>query len=81
MSFKLLGKKVSFNKKECDYIIGLRHVIRPLKRAIFSCRLLRLYLRNNKTMKDEELDNLFLILEFENDEDVFYFFEFTMMGR
>lgn len=86
ISFDILGKKVSFSQREFDLITGLRHRRRHVKSDVRSTRLKTKYLKCDKTMKGNELDNLFPSIKFENDEDavkvaLFYFIELVMMGR
>lgn len=86
VSYNILGKKVSFGKEEFDLITGLRHSTTTIRRQIDGNRLRTLYLDDSISIKCEDFEEIYLSMEFENEEDgvkmsLFYFIELVMMGR
>ncbi|XP_038904324.1 uncharacterized protein LOC120090678 [Benincasa hispida] len=86
ISFKLLGKKVSFGREEFDIVTNLRY--RPRHVVEFdediALKLGKLYFGNRINMNGVELDKDFSDFEFKSDEDVVklvvsYFIELEMM--
>lgn len=85
ISFNLLDTKVSSGRGEFNLITRLRYQTRQVKSNSL-VRLRRKYLNGNEDLKRYELDVLFLLIEFENDEDaikigLFYFIDFSLIGR
>lgn len=85
VNFKLLGKKVFFEREQFDLVTGLgysyRRVVQGDEYRLH--RLRQLYLTNRTKMNGSELDKLFLDYEFVSDEVamkmvVFHFTKLTM---
>lgn len=88
MSYKLLGRKVSFEWEEFNIMMGLlynyrREVQFKQDKAL---RLRRLYLADRVDMNGIELDKLFSKYEFKSYDDVvkavvFYLIELALIGK